>query len=135
MAIKNRFVAKNGLDGNSNTIINIVDPVNLQDAATKNFCVKLIGSFNLTGITKITSSYQVLTTDNIILAAGTFNITMVNPANVTPGIPIYIKNIGPGVITILPYASETFDGYTGLTISVKNNSITLVTDGSNWYLI
>ena len=37
MATKTRFVAKNGLDNNSNTITSVADPVNAQDAATKNF--------------------------------------------------------------------------------------------------
>jgi hypothetical protein len=32
-----RFIVKNGLDNNSQTIINVSDPVNAQDAATKNF--------------------------------------------------------------------------------------------------
>ena len=31
------FLAKYGLDNNNNTIINVSDPVNDQDAATKNF--------------------------------------------------------------------------------------------------
>ena len=37
MATKTRFVAKNGLNNNSNTITSVADPVNAQDAATKNF--------------------------------------------------------------------------------------------------
>ena len=37
MATQTRFVAKNGLDNNSKTITSVADPVNAQDAATKNF--------------------------------------------------------------------------------------------------
>lgn len=37
MANLNRFKANKGLDNNSLTIINVADPVNAQDAATKNF--------------------------------------------------------------------------------------------------
>ena len=37
MSNSKRFLAKHGLDNNSNTIQNVLDPVNLQDAATKNF--------------------------------------------------------------------------------------------------
>ena len=36
MATSKRFVTKNGIDNNSNTIINVTDPVNAQDVATKN---------------------------------------------------------------------------------------------------
>ena len=34
-AISRRFLAKNGVDNNSNSIINVADPTNAQDAATK----------------------------------------------------------------------------------------------------
>ena len=37
MAINKRFIAKNGLDNNNQTITNVADPVNSQDVATKNF--------------------------------------------------------------------------------------------------
>ena len=36
-ALVKRYVAKNGLDNNSQTIINVTDPVNATDAATKNY--------------------------------------------------------------------------------------------------
>lgn len=36
MSTNLRFTAKNDLDNNSNTITNVTDPVNAQDAATKN---------------------------------------------------------------------------------------------------
>ena len=37
MAQQKRFVARNGLDNNSQTLTSVADPVNAQDAATKNF--------------------------------------------------------------------------------------------------
>ena len=37
MGINKRFIAKNGLDNNNQTIANVADPVNAQDVATKNF--------------------------------------------------------------------------------------------------
>lgn len=37
MAIQKRFIAKNGLDNNQQTITGVADPVNASDAATKNF--------------------------------------------------------------------------------------------------
>jgi hypothetical protein len=37
MGLSKKFIAKNGLDNNSQTISNVADPVNAQDAVTKNF--------------------------------------------------------------------------------------------------
>ena len=37
MATLKRFTARNGLDNNNNSIINVVDPTNAQDVATKNY--------------------------------------------------------------------------------------------------
>lgn len=37
MGISKKFVAKNGVDNNNQTLVNVADPVNSQDVATKNF--------------------------------------------------------------------------------------------------
>lgn len=44
MATQKRFVAKNGLDNNSNSIINVADPTNAQDVATKSYVDGLSGA-------------------------------------------------------------------------------------------
>lgn len=37
MATQKRFIAKNGIDNNNKSIVNVLDPVNDQDVATKAF--------------------------------------------------------------------------------------------------
>jgi hypothetical protein len=45
-----------------------------------------------------------------------------------------IKNINTGIVTVDGAGSETIDGR--LTIGLyKNNSITIISDGSNWQII
>jgi hypothetical protein len=65
MATQKRFIAKNGIDNNSNSIINVVNPTNAQDVATKSYVDGLseaggtlfapIASPTLTGTTTVTN--------------------------------------------------------------------------------
>lgn len=57
MATQKRFISQYGFDANSKTIINVTDPVNNQDAATKNY------------VTSQLSSYQPLDGDLTAIAA------------------------------------------------------------------
>jgi hypothetical protein len=60
MTINNtRFIAKNGLDNNNQTLINVADPVNAQDVATKNF------AYNASNITTGTLLSSVLPTTTV----------------------------------------------------------------------
>lgn len=62
MGMQKRFIAKNGLDNNQQTITGVADPVNASDAATKNF------SSNASNLTSGT-------VDTARLGSGTANST------------------------------------------------------------
>ncbi len=50
MATSKRFIAKNGLDNNNNSITNVVNPTAASDAATKNYIDTFVGSTYITTV-------------------------------------------------------------------------------------
>lgn len=74
MATQKRFQAKNGLDNNSKTITGVANPVNAQDAATKDFSSN---ASNLTAGTLSAARLPAFTGDASV-AAGTSTITLSN---------------------------------------------------------
>jgi phage-related tail fiber protein len=76
----NRFVSKNGLDGNSISITNVADPVNPQDVATKNFASN---AANITTGT-LPGSVQPARTGDVTSPAGSTVNTLAN-SGVTAG--------------------------------------------------
>ena len=96
---------------------------------------------------KVTAAtYNVLLTDfnGVILgfsysSTGTIAVTMCNPALVTPGLKLSLKDIsgaaGTHNITINPFSGETFDGAATLVISANYGKDTLLCDGTNWFTI
>jgi hypothetical protein len=83
MTITNtRFIAKNGLDNNNQTITNVADPVNIQDVATKNYVINSITGAGsaVSGVTAGTygSATQVgsFTVDATGSVTGASNITV-----------------------------------------------------------
>jgi hypothetical protein len=87
-----------------------------------------------TGIRTMTTAGSVALTDATILANTTFTITLLNPSTAV-GRTFVIKNIGIGIITIVPFGAETIDGNTGIVISRRWDSVTIQTDGTNWYIL
>jgi hypothetical protein len=71
------------------------------------------------------------------MTGGGYSITLPNVANYKNRI-ITIKRVtgGANVLTVATLSSETIDGaatYTGLT--AQWDSVTVQSDGSNWYII
>lgn len=82
-----------------------------------------------------TTTYAASSTDSTIdCTSGTFTVTLPTAVGITGRI-YTIKNSGTGVITIATTSSQTIDGTTTKTLPVQYNSLTLVSNGSNWVII
>src|SRR6056300_1947626 len=62
-------------------------------------------------------------------------VNLVAAATCTSGFKYQIKNRSTNAITIDPNGSETIDGASTFSLSTQEASVTLITDGSNWFII
>lgn len=84
-----------------------------------------------------TTNYTTTSSDHtIICGAGnqTFTVTLLPAADVK-NIIYNIKNIGTGTITIDGNSAETIDGATTQVISIQYDSISIQSDGTEWWII
>ena len=70
MATTKRFIAKNGLDSNGNTITNVADPVNATDVVTKQFITDTYVSGKLLTNFAVGTNATVAASDSILGALG-----------------------------------------------------------------
>lgn len=92
------------------------------------------GSLGLSYVSK-TAAYTLTTTDYVVDAtSGTFTLTLPTAVGVTGRIYV-IKNSGTGTITIGTSSSQTIDGSTTKTLSVRYSGCQVMSDGSNWKII
>jgi hypothetical protein len=89
--------------------------------------------------TSITSaSYAAVSSDAILAVdyAGTVSITLPSPAS---GKVLIIKdeggNAGSNTITINSNSSEVIDGASNITITTNFDSVTLISNGTDWFSI
>ena len=81
-----------------------------------------------------TSAGSAAGTDYVYLATNTITITL--PTAVGNQNQYTIKNIGTGVISIATTSSQTIEGSASpITINVQYVSLTLVSNGANWFII
>jgi cytoskeletal protein RodZ len=62
-------------------------------------------------------------------------VNLVAAATCGSGYKYNIKNRSTNTITIDPDGSEAIDGSSTFALSTQNASVTLITDGSNWFII
>jgi hypothetical protein len=87
-----------------------------------------------TTTTTKTSNYSVLATDHTILANGAITITLPD-ATVLAGEQFIIKDItAASNVTLNTTSSQTIDGATSTTLT-PGMSVTVVSDGSNWWIV
>ena len=95
---------------------------------------------NVAATTTKSSNYTIVSgTDVVILAnASTGNVTITLPtASSSAGYKFDIKRIDNtgNTCTIARSGTDTIDGGTSITLDVQYISVTVVSDGSNWYII
>jgi hypothetical protein len=91
------------------------------------------GSF-ATAFRAITAARTLDASDHIISADGTFNITLPTAVDIV-GRQYKIKNIGTGTITVVTTSSQTIDGAANHELSAQYQSVTVVSDGTNWLIL
>ena len=86
-----------------------------------------------TVVTK-TTNYTLSSTDDVcICTTGTFTVTLPTAVGIT-GRRYIVKNANNGVITLDGSGVQTIDGVTDHALNEKD-SLTVISDGSNWAII
>ena len=83
------------------------------------------------------STYTVLSTDHVILAnnSGGVAVALISAASAGDGFRLVIKNTGTGAVTIDADGAETIDGALTAILTNQYESITIVSDGLNWFIL
>ena len=103
------------------------------NVATPHSTMQSGGSF----ATKLTTTETDLTlsaSHNIVLCTASLTITLPTAANIV-GRQYTIKNVSNNPITINTTSCETIDGSLSITLSNQHKYVTIVSDGSNWFII
>lgn len=85
-----------------------------------------------------TANYTITGTDDVILAdaaGGAITITLPTAVSVTKFFTIKRKNSGANNVTVATTASQTIDGATTKVLAQQYESITVVSDNANWFII
>jgi len=96
------------------------------------------GIISLGGVTfpstEVSSSYTVDVDDYLIDVTGN-TVTVTLPTSIDINGKIYVvKNSGSGVVTVSTTSSQTIDGSNSKTLN-NNDSIQIISDGSNWNIV
>ena len=81
----------------------------------------------------VTSATTLKLTDRIILCTGTFTITLPK-ASLAHNKIYHIKNVDTGTITIDGNGSDTIDGQTTQVLPIQYQSLSIVSDGTEWLI-
>lgn len=78
--------------------------------------------------------YTMAASDEGILASGATTITLPTAASARQGRLYTIKNIGTATVTVAPQGASTIDNAASFAL-LALDSVSLVTDGTNWWVI
>jgi len=82
------------------------------------------------------STYTAIEEVYILNPSASINVNLPSASTVTSGYKYNIKNVSATAsLTVDPNSTETIDGATTYTLNVQYQSLTIVSDGSNWHII
>jgi hypothetical protein len=84
--------------------------------------------------TSVTSTYTVIDSDSVILANGTFAVT-IPFAKPSLNRSLVIKNIGSGTVTVTAQSGEYIDGDATYAMAAQYDTVQIVSDGTDWHII
>jgi hypothetical protein len=91
------------------------------------------GSFSVPHVS-VSSNYSASVTKPLILANGTFTVTL--PAATGSGSTFWIKNIGTGLVTIDAGSGKKIDGAQTAQLASQYESVQIFDGASNnWYVV
>ena len=88
-------------------------------------------------VTIQSSTYSILTTDNVVLCDGNFTVTLPTAVGVT-GKQYIIKKTDSSlanIITVATTGGQAIDGHVNVKLYTLGESYTLTSDGSNWQIL
>jgi hypothetical protein len=84
----------------------------------------------------VTQNYVADVAGGIIFANGSVTITIPVAGLVSPGTSFTIKRISDaGPVTVVVSSNGTIDGYSSVLIDIKYVTISIISDGNNWWLV
>jgi len=111
----------------------LIDSVNTKVVVDNDANIKIIVC---PSIKTVQESTNITLNDEIILVNTTTTVTLTLPDVTTAqGKLFVIKNINTGTVTIRPSGAATIDGGPNFILNTKNQSVTIVSDKDNWYIV
>ena len=80
----------------------------------------------------VSGTYAIISTDTIILASGTFSVSL--PEAVSDYRVIEVNNIGTGRVTVLPVSGEYINGNASMGL-VRYDSMRIIEGSTGWVVI
>jgi hypothetical protein len=94
----------------------------------------LCGGVTRSGVTVVTNTYAILTTDATVVGNKATPFTATLPVAVT-GQRFTIKNIGAGLVTLAGHSSDTIDGATSLVLQQWDRVTVQCCVANTWIII
>lgn len=127
-SVNGQWIIPLGIAKNSSTIV--------INGALSSTATKITGSSAGQFLNVLSASSNTTLTNNndVILATGNTQLTLPIPSS---GKTLTIKktDVAGTTVVVLPAGSETIDGLPSYSISAQYQSITLTTNGTNWFII